>query len=235
MKINKKALWRGLTMVLILPALTGLILLGGCSNDPVSPQEDVPALKADDVATQAGMVAMAAAIVAPQTVEFAGKSDKDSYQHTFTGPVVGVVYLDFFTGGAGGASAPWDTADYVDLYTATEAPLVATIGLSGFEGTVVLGFALNAALDRISEPNTATVNGGGTFVSGQYDATFAFSDLVVVQGSSYPQSGSMAFVSSGFTATVTFNGSAFGSLVMSDGTTWTVNLANGEISPNLPD
>ena len=234
MTINTKTLWRGLTMVLILPALTGLILLGGCSNDPVAPQDEVPALTSNDVAAQGGMMAMAAGIVAPQTVEFSAKSDKDSYVHTFTGTVVGAVHLDFFTGGAGGTSAPWDTADYVELYTADGAPLVATLGLSGFEGSVVLGFALNAALDRDSTPNTATVNGGGTFVSGQYDATFAFTDLFVSMGSTYPMSGSMAFVSSGFIATVTFNGSSTGTMTMSDGTLWSVDLTNGEITPILP-
>ncbi len=234
MKINTNTLWRGLTMVLVLPALAGLILLGGCSNDPVTPKDEVPALKADDVATQAGMVAMAAAIVTPQTVEFAGKSDKDTYVHTFTGTVVGVVTMDYFTGGAGGTPAPWNTADYVDFYTASDAPLVATIGLSGFEGTVSLGFALNAALDRVADPNTATVNGTGTFVSGQYDATFAFTDLFVRQGANYPISGTMTFTTTNFIATVTFNGTSTAVMEMSDGTNWHVDLTNGEVTPVFP-
>ncbi|MDX2472964.1 MAG: hypothetical protein QNL91_04590 [Candidatus Krumholzibacteria bacterium] len=230
MKINTKILWRGLSMVLILPAVAGLILLGGCSNDPVTPQDELPALSADDVATQAGLMAMAAGIVAPQTVDFAGKSDKDSYQYPFTGDVVGVVFLDYYTGGAGGTSAPWDTADYVELYTADDAPLVATVG----EGTIVLGFVLNADLDRVSTPNMATINGGGTFASGGYGATFIFSNLVVVQGNSYPDSGLMIFSGGGHVGTVTFNGSSTATMAMSDGTSWIVDLTSGEISENLP-
>jgi hypothetical protein len=235
MKINTKILWRGLSMVLVLPAVAGLVLLGGCSNDPVAPQDEQPALSADDVATQAGLMAMAAGIVAPQTIDFAGKADKDSYQYPFTGDVVGVVFLDYYTGGAGGTSAPWDTADYVELYTADDAPLVASVGVSGFEGTIGLGFVLNADLDRVSTPNMATINGGGTFDSGGYGATFIFSNLVVVQGNSYPGSGLMIFSAGGFVGTVTFNGSSTAMLAMSDGTSWTVDLASGEISPNLPD
>ena len=234
MTINTKILWRGLSMVLILPAVAGLVLLGGCSNDPVTPQDEQPALSADDVATQAGLMAMAAGIIAPQTIDFAGKSDKDSYQYPFTGDVVGVVFLDYYTGGAGGTSAPWSTADYVELYTADDAPLVAAVGASGFEGTVVLGFALNADLDRDSTPDMATINGGGTFASGGYGATFAFTNLVVVQGNSYPDSGSMAFTAAGFVATVTFNGNSTALMAVSNGTSWIVNLASGEISPNVP-
>ncbi len=121
----KNSLRRGRLAALVLPVLlVGVLYVGGCSNDPVGPHDAAPTLSESEVAGQAGFVAMAAAIVAPQTIEFAGKADKDNYEHSFFGDVSGTVYLDFFSGGAGGTSVPWAQADYVDLATADGAPRV---------------------------------------------------------------------------------------------------------------
>jgi len=228
----KNTPWQGRLAALILPALlVGGLFVGGCSNDPVGPHDEAPALTADDVAGQAGFVAMAASIVAPQAIEFSGKSDKDSYQHSFFGDVSGTVYLDFFSGGAGGASVPWDDADYVDLATADGEPVVISVGAGG---TIALTFDLYADLDRVSSPNTATVAGSGTYVSGVFDADFTFDGLVVESGGSHPGSGTMVFNSANKTMTVTYDGDNTAIMAMSEGATYIVNLDTGEVTEVTP-
>jgi len=231
MKRNNNSPWRSFLTVLMVPILlAGGWALGGCSNDPVAPHENAPALSVDDVAHQAGWVAMAAGIVGPQTVEFTAKSDKNSYVYVFEGNVTGGVHLDFFTGGAGGTSATPAAADYVDLYTADGAPLVISVGLEGLTGTILLTLDLAADLNRDVDPDTATISGGGTLNSGPYSATFTFDAVAVAVGAAYPSSGSITLTGSGFTMTVTFDGDDTASLVRSDGATFTVNLDTGAVS-----
>ncbi len=234
MKHTHRSPWRDYLTLLILPTLLiGALALGGCSNDSVAPQDEVPALSVDEVANQAGWVAMATGIVGPQTVEFTAKSDKNSYEYAFTGNVAGVVHLDFFSGGAGGTSATPSEADYVDLYTADGAPLVITVGIEGLEGTILLTFAMAADLDRAADPDEATINGGGTFASGPYAASFEFNGVVVGNGSSYPSAGTMVFTGSGFVMTVTFDGDNTANLLTGDGQAYTIDLDTGEVTEAL--
>lgn len=232
MKFINNAPWRNLVTALMLPLLlAGGLVLGGCNNDAVAPHDEAPALTAGDVAGQAGFVAMATGIVGPQTVEFTAKSDKNSYSHVFAGGnVAGTIFLDFFTGGAGGTSATPDVADYVNLYTADGAPLILTVGLEGLEGTIALGFDIAADLDRDANPDTATITGGGTFASGPYTADFTFGGVVVASGASYPSAGTLSLTGSGFTMTVTFNGTNMANMVDGDGALYRINLDTGEVT-----
>jgi len=228
----KKFLRRGRVSVLILPALlAGGLLLVGCENDTVAPHDEVPVLNEGEVASQAGWVSMAAAIVGPQTIEFANKTDKTSYQHVFAGVVVGTVHLDYYLGGPDGTSATWNEGDYVELYTAAEEPLVITVGLSSSPGTVLLAFDIAADIDRDATPDTATINGGGAFTSGPYGAAFEFDNLVVTHGVRYPAAGTMTLSGSGFTLTVTFDGDHTAILTSSDGATYIIDLDNGDTTP----
>lgn len=211
---------------MLLPLLAGALLLAGCESDPVAPQDDPPALSAGDVANQAGWVATAAQMIAPQAVEFAGKGDKDVYTETFTGDVNGTITLDF---SAGGAPAAWDVADYVEITTPEGAPLIISVGIEGVEGTILLGLDLMADIDRTADPDEATVGGGGTMVSGPYAASFTFESLVVVAGG-YPASGTMTFLSGGFTATVTFDGDNTATIAIAGGPSFSVNLDTGATS-----
>ena len=206
--------------------LVGGLLLSGCDSDSVAPQDEAPALSSADVAAQAGYVAMAVAAIGPETVEFAGKADKDSYTETFAGDIAGEVHLDFFTGGT---PSSWQGADHVDLYTGEDAPLVIMVGMSGAEGTVLLGFDVSADIDRNANPDTAVIDGSGTFASGPYTATFGFDGVAVAAGGSYPASGTMSFSGSGHTGTVTFNGTNLASLSMQGGANWVIDLDTGEV------
>lgn len=227
--------WQGRLAALILPALlVGGLCVGGCSNDPVGPHDPAPALSADDVASQAGFVAMAASIVAPETIEFAGKGAKNSYSVPFFGDVTGTVFLDFFSGGPGGTSVPWDGADFVNLRTGEGEMLVVSVGTGGTAGTIELTFDLDADLDRVSDPNTATVAGSGTYVSGVFDATFTFEGLVVESGGDYPGSGTMVFNSAAKTMTIIYDGGNLAVMSMSDGPTYVVNLDTGEVTETTP-
>jgi hypothetical protein len=215
----------GLALPLLLAA--GL-LVAGCESDSVAPQDDVPALSSADVAGQTGRVAMAASMVAPVAVNFAGKADKDLYVWTPPNPISGAVQLAFFTGGAPSA---WSGADHVDISTDPESPLVIPVGIEGAEGTVLLGFDLGADIDRSADPDQAVINGTGTYQSGPYPATFAFEGLVVDGGGSYPGGGTMTFTSGGHTGTVTYDGTDTATLVMDDGSGFVIDLNDGTVTP----
>jgi len=220
---------RGRLAVLFLPALlVGGLLLGGCDNDPVAPHDEIPALSESDVASQAGWVAMAAGIVGPETVEFTAKSGANPYQHTFAGTVSGSIFLDFTSGTPGAPVTPGE-ADHVNLYTEDQKPLIILVGLTGMEGSVLLGFDIEADIDRTVTPNTAVINGGGTFASGPYEASFTFNDLLVAAGENYPRSGTMGFTSAAFSLTATFNGTNIAIMEMSNGSTYGVNLDDGNV------
>lgn len=234
MKHIKKTHWRDRVAVLILPALlVGGLFVGGCSNDPVGPQDSAPALSPEDVATQAGFVAMAAAVVAPQAIEFSGKADKDSYTYPFTGNITGTVHLDFFSGGSGGTPVPWDNADYVEMGTGG-APIVALVGVAGAEGTIFLTFDLTADLDRVAVPNTATVSGSGIYASGPFSSPYSFDGLVVEAGGSYPGSGTMTFTGGGHTMTVTYDGDNTAMMAMTGGDTYVIDLDTGMVTVVVP-
>jgi hypothetical protein len=225
MKIFNKTQWRNRLTILILPVLlAGGLLCGGCSNDSVAPHDEVPALQANDVASQAGFVDMAVGIVGPQTVDFAGKTEADVYQHMFTGIVTGSIFLDFTNGLAPALPA---AADHVKLYTGEDTPLVISGGLDGFEGTVLLTFDISSDLDRGAAPNTSTINGGGAFASGPYEASFSFDNMVFIGGGDYPASGSMTFSSGDFWATTTYTGAKFVFMELSNGVMYQVNLKDG--------
>ncbi len=233
MTLIKESLWRGRLLVLILPALlAGGLMFTGCSNDPVAPHDEAPDLTTEDVATQAGLVAKAISLVGPQVIDFAGKSDKNSYSYSFPASenVTGEIHMDYFLGGPGGTSVAWDVGDYVDLYTATGEQLDVAVD---FGGGLVLAFSLTfdigAVLDRPN--NKATISGTGTFASGTSTATFSFTDLVVVKAGDYPASGGMSFTGAGFSMTVTFDGTNMAILAISDGSAYDVDLDTGQISP----
>ncbi len=228
MKINKKKSRLNRGAVLIAPILLlGILFLGGCGSDPVAPHEDPPALTEREAANQAGVIAMAMSEVGPQIIEFAGKSDKDSYTHTFPGggDIAGTVYMSFFLGGAGGTSVPWGEADYGTLATGADEALVVSLGVGG---TVALTFDINAALNR--DTDTSTVNGGGTFASGPYSASFSFADLVVVSGDDYPSGGSMTFTGSGFTMTIDFTGASTAIVLINGMAAYIIDLDTGEVT-----
>lgn len=199
--------------------------LTGCESDTVAPHDETPALTSEDVAYQAATMASAAGTILPQLVEYSGPN-KNEYTYTFSAPsdVSGTIYFDFRTGGAEGSPAPYDTADWGRLYTATGEPVTVALGIGG---GLDLTFDITAGITR--DPDTALVNGGGTFTSGDYGATFTFTDLEIIQNADYPASGTMTFVSGNYTMTVTFDGTSTAVISLNGTPTWTINLDNASI------
>jgi hypothetical protein len=224
MKKHKNSGWAGLAVAI----LAALGLLGGCSSDSVAPHEDPPALTARSAAGQAGAVALAVTAVAPQVLDFAGKSDKDAYSYTFptSGDVQGTVHMAFFQGGAGGTPVAWSAADYGTLATATGEWLNVSLGEGGL---ALLSFDVAAALDRPNDQ--ATVNGSGFFASGPYSGGFQFDGLVVGHAGTYPGSGTMTYTGGAYTMTVTFDGSSTATIVASGGGAYVVDLDTGIVTP----
>lgn len=210
-------------------ALAALLMLGGCESDATAPQDPAPALSEADAAAQAGLVAMAVVQVGPEVINFAeiGKTNPP-YSRSFAGDVSGTVYLDFRLGGADGPHATWATGNWVRLYTNVDEEL--TISIGEFGGTAQLGLDINAELNRVG--GTAVVNGGGTFATGPYAATFTFADLAVAS-EGYPSGGSMTFTGGGFVMTVAFDGSSIATVTVQGLGTWYVNLDTGEVSQNV--
>ena len=219
--------------IYLLAALMLMLGLGlwltGCESDTVAPHDETPALTEEDAAYQAAAMASAAGQFLPQLVEYNG-SDKNEYSYTFPaeGDVSGTIYFDFRNGGADGTPAPYNTANWGSLFTAADEEISFAVG---YGGSIDLKFSIFADITR--DPDTATLleGSGGTFTSGAYSATFSFADLVVVRDGDYPASGSMSFVSGGFTLTVTFDGTNIAVASLSGGASWSVNLDDATITP----
>lgn len=220
------------TRIRALPALLALALLAaaviGCDSDSTAPQDNAPALTEEGAATQAGQVAKAMVQMGPEMLTFS-QPGKTVYDRTFNGLITGTVHLDFREGSADGPSATWNTGSWARLYTDDGAPLVITVGDAG--GTAQLGLDIHGVLNRISD--TALINGGGTFASGPYSATFAFTDLAVAAASDYPDSGSLAFTAGAWVITVTFDGTNIATMSVTGHGTWDVNLDTGDVTAHV--
>lgn len=215
---------RGATVLLVPVLLAWGLLLGGCESDALAPQDPAPALSEQEAAGQAGLVAMAVSQVGPQVVTFS-EAGKTVYSRSFLGDVSGTVWLDFRLGGAGGTSANWSTGDWARLYTADDEPLNLAIGEGG---SVQLTLDIDADINQGQD--TAVVGGGGTFTSGVYGATFAFTDLTVAAASGYPTGGTMTFTGAGFVMTVSFNGTNLATIAVTGHGTWSLNLDTGAVA-----
>jgi len=212
-------------------ALTLAVLAAGCNSNAVAPHDQTPGLSASGAASQAGLVSVAASRVGTQVLGFGGKAavgNKVAYSYTFPagGIVSGTLHLDFFTGGAGGTSANWDVADYAHLYTAPDSVLTMVIGYGGVN-TVAIDVA--AVIDRVN--GTATLSGSGTFVSGPFSESFAFTDLVFSLAGNYPDRGSLSLDSEGHVVTVSFNGTSIATMTDENGGAYSVDLDTGEDTP----
>lgn len=227
MKTIRETLGRRSALALLLAIVPAALLLGGCESDSTAPQDPAPALSEQEAAAQAGLVAMAVTQVGPEVINFA-EIGKTVYSRTFVGDVSGTVNLDFRLGGPDGPSATWATGTWARLYTDAGNDLVITIGEMG--GTAQLGLNITADINRLG--GTAVVNGGGTFATGPYAATFAFDDLAV-QADGYPTGGSMTFNGGGFVMTVAFDGTNIATVTVQGLGTWYVNLDTGEVSQNV--
>jgi len=201
--------------------------LAGCESDTVAPHDETPALTQEDATYQAAAMASASGRFLPQLVEFDG-SDKNEYSYQFPtgGDITGTIYFDFRNGGAEGAPAPYNTANWGHLFTAADEEISFAVGIGG---SIDLKFSIFADITR--DPDTATIltGSGGTFTSGAYGAVFSFADLVVVRDGDYPASGSMTFVSGAFEVTVTFDGTNIAIASFNNVASWTINLDDASI------
>lgn len=224
-KLFELAHGRGLAALLALGLLAAIL---GCDSDSTAPQDGAPALTEEGATTQAGQVAMAMAQVGPEVITFSVPG-KTVYDRTFSGLITGTVHLDFRMGGANGTSATWATGTWARLFTDDGAPLVVAIGDQG--GTAQVGLDITGDLNRVQD--TAVINGGGTFASGPYHATFTFTNLAVAAASDYPGSGSLTFNAGGWVVTVAFDGSNIATMTVTGHGTWYVNLDTGEVTQNV--
>jgi len=221
MKTMREILGRvgALTLLLV------MIAVGGCESDATAPQDPNPALSEQDAAAQAGLVARAISEVGPELVNFSmpGKTEPP-YSRSFIGDFSGTVYLDFRLGGPAGPHATWADGTWARLYTAAGEPLNFAIGQSG---SAQLGLDITGDINRVAD--TAVINGGGTFTTGTYAATFTFDDLTVA-ATGYPGGGSLTFNGGGFVMTVAFNGTNLATITVQGHGTWILNLDTGVVT-----
>jgi hypothetical protein len=222
---------RKIATVLML-MLTAAWFLGGCSSDSTAPNDDLPPLSNEDIAGQAGFLAVALVQIAPLSVDYDGAKSPAQGEYTYTfapgDPVQGTVNLEFRDGGPSGDLAHYADADWSRAYTSSGAPLSVEV----IEGAVpwVLSFNLTSDIDR--QNDTATVNGSGLLIVGSYLATWSLDALVVYSGetTTWPGSGTMTFTADGRTATVTFDGDHTATIEI-DGETYILDLENGALTP----
>lgn len=216
-----------LTMLLAVLAWS----LAGCSSDSTAPSDSLPDLDKSDVAAQSGFLAVALVDVAPLGLTYSElKARTDgNYIYTFApgDPVQGTVNLQFRLGGPDGDLVAYDLADWARAYTAAGEPVTVHLVEGGVPWQ--LDFDLLSDIDR--ENDTATVNGGGTLVVGNYTATWNVAGLVVFSEdtSNWPADGTLTFTNEGITAVVTFDGDHTATVDV-DGDIYTLDLNTGELT-----
>ncbi len=216
-----------LTTLLLLA--TAAWLFAGCSSDSTAPNDNLPPLEKADVAGQAGFLAVAMVDIAPIGATYSGKAEGE-YVYTFAAgdPIQGTVNLFFRDGGASGSPSTPAQADWASASTPTGAPLSVTLVDGGLPW--LLSFALVSDIDRVND--TATVDGSGTLVVGNYTAAWTLAGLVVFSDGSttWPAEGTLTFTNEGITAVVTFDGDHTATVTV-DGEVYTLDLNNGNLTP----
>jgi hypothetical protein len=212
------------TTTLMMLLLAGW-LLGGCASDPTAPHDDLPAIEEEDVAGQAGYMAMALAGVGPLALEFGGKADASDgrYAYTFFQPEIqGVVQLYFETDGL---PSSFTTADFARSWTEEEAPLSIYPIVDGLAWLVA--FTLESDIDQGA--GTAVVDGAGTLTLGSYVADWDVVGLAVEEDGDWPAAGVLTFTNEGITATVTFDGDETVTIEVGE-LVWSFDLENGTLT-----
>ncbi len=213
-----------LTFLMLLSAAGWL--LSGCDSDTTAPNDPLPALQDEDVARQAGYMAMALSEIAPLALEYGSKADESdgNYSYTFSlgNPIQGVVLLHFELAGV---PSGYDVADNAAAFTAPGAPLVIT----AIEGGVPWLLAIGLESDIDQGAGAAVVDGAGTLTIGSYVAAWTLTALAVDDDGGWPASGGMSFTNEGITATVAFDGDVTATVEIGPNS-WSVNLDNGTLT-----
>ncbi len=217
---------RKLTTTLLLLLAMGW-LLTGCESDSTAPDDELPPVTAEDVASQSGYLAQAMLEVAPLALEYDGsKADETDGLYTYTfaasDPVQGTVLLYFEQDGSPSGHA---AADFARLWTGEDAALT----IQPIAGGVpwVLSFTLESAIDQGA--GTATVSGSGELLVGDYLATWSVDGYAISDGGQWPAAGTLTFTNEGQTATVTFDGDETATVTVGEDT-WTLNLQTGTLT-----
>jgi len=202
-------------------------LLSGCESDSTAPDDDLPPVTDEDVATQSSYLAQAMLEVAPVALEFEGnKADADDGLYTYTfGPssdVQGTVLLYFEQGGE---PSGFDVADHARAWTGDGAPLT----LEPIEGGVVweLSFDLDSDIEQATD--SVVVDGDGTLVIGAFEATWTVAGFAYTAGDDYPDAGTITFTNEGRTATVVFDGDETVTITVGEDS-WSFNLETGALT-----
>jgi len=213
------------TLTIFMLLLAAGWLLGGCSSDETAPNDPLPELADEDVASQSAIMAMIVAELAPVALEYGSKADASDgrYQYTFADDeIVGVVELYFATEGA---PSSYEGADHARAWTADGAPLSLYPIPDGVAW--LLAFDIVSTIDQGA--GTAEITGGGTLTIGNYEPSWTVTGFAIEDGGDWPAAGEVTFTNEGITAIVTFDGSdtatvAIGSL------NWTLDLEEGELT-----
>ncbi len=205
--------------IFLLPALA-LLAVAGCGSDSLAPNDAIPPLTTADSAQQAGLVAYAVAEMGPLAVTYQEKSE-NVYTFPAGGVISGSVQLDFRTGGANGAPAAPEAADYARL---------TTLGAQGLSITSPLGGVIHVAADVMvgitrGSPDSATALEGsiGTLDAGDYTATFTIG-AVTVYDTGYPTGGPVVFDNGYQALDIDFDGTRFADLSLNGLVRWTFDL-----------
>jgi hypothetical protein len=207
----------------IIALLATSLLLTGCESDSTAPDDDLPALTAEDVATQSGYLASAMVEVFPRIWNPENAKDNGEYEWTFAEAGISGTVFSQFRDGPGGDLVDYDVATWGRVFTTD--PLAIT--LVDPELPWLLGFDITADIDQ--DEDTAVAEGSGSLVVGDYTAEFTIIGVVIEDGDQYPAAGIINFETEDVLAVVTFDGDNMVT-VSSGGETWTLNLDDGTIS-----
>jgi len=223
--------------VLFLPILVLAcgVLVGGCESDSVAPHDELPELTEREATQQAALVAVGLAQVGPELLTFNGfkalENELGVYIRTFPegGDITGSVILEYFTGGPGGTHSLWGDADYGLLYTPEGEMVMIEIEVPEV-GTAVFGldFELHGDIDQGAD--TATISGSGNLSTGDWNPSFTITDVVLTELSSYPEGGSLEFVTGALNLMVEYGGDETATVSINDLITYEIDLDTGIVT-----
>jgi hypothetical protein len=202
-----------------------LLVVSGCGSDSTAPKDELPPISQQAAAEQAGY--FASAVAQAYDIYQDALHGKEVIVHDFTtGDASGTFTMDFRSGGPGGTASASGSADYIHIYTDTDQDVrITQAGLT--IPLVIATFDVEVYPYDATPPESGTVNGAGTLVSGAYTSTFTIGG-VFLNVSSYPPSGTLTYSAGGHDVTVEFDGSRFATLTVG-AEMWLVNLDTGEL------
>ncbi len=189
------------------PAALALLIVAGCGDDPVTPNEE-PIFTEEDAATQSAFITIGMVEVLDDLAAVKASPEIET--------VSGSSYI---------TGSYWRDSDPDRVYT--DAVHRLTIDFDGPGADGILPATLLFDVTATGDPRLA--NGTGTLLAGALTVGFVIDDIVV-EADNYPSGGQLIVSTGGYTATVEFFSNHTATVTVG-ALEWSVDLDDGDITP----